>query len=335
MKKIDIVNAINQLKNVSRFGSGDLAGLDSYLIFKDGFISAFATSIAVSVAIDVDFEVAVSADEFSKFIGKIKADEFEIKQKDNEILISYGKTKAGFQTADVMGDIPELSIGKVTKWMKVPDDFREALRLCQFSIMDNVMAGVFACACVMPDGIFSSDNVRLTERKFEKKAVKDFSFFIPKKLVGPVIDFKCEKIGLVDGWVHIKGNDGSFMSLQGVVGECPEYDDAFNVDGVEIVMPPSLLDALDLVYSVSEKGNNDQLVSVHIENDEIICRIDGAKAWAEEKVKCEYSDIPLDFATSSIFLKDILPVCRQFIVGENAILINGENFKHVMAMVQK
>lgn len=333
MKKTDMVNAINQLKNVSRFGSGDLAGLDSYLIFKDGFISAFATSIAVSVAIDVNFEVAVSADEFSKFIGKIKADEFEIKQKDNEILISYGKTKAGFQIADVMGDIPELSIGKVTKWMKVPDDFREALRLCQFSIIDNVMAGALSCAYVIPEGVVSSDNVRLTERKFEKKAVKDFSFFIPKKLVGPVIDFKCEKIGLVDGWVHIKAEDGSFMSLQVFSGEYPEYNEMFDIEGVEITMPETLSNALDLVASVGSKGENDQLVKIVINNNEIACRVEGIKAWAEEKVQCDYDGYEIVFATSPEFLRDVLSVCRKFIVGENAILIKGDNFRHIMAMV--
>jgi DNA polymerase III sliding clamp (beta) subunit (PCNA family) len=334
MKRETLVQAVDSIKNISRFKTENLDGLDSYFVFRGGYLSSFSANLSVNVPLDVGFDAIVSSEEFFKFVKKCSGDEISIQLVAGEVIVESGKTKAGFKIADMADKIPESTIDEVKTWMKVPDDFSEALKFCYFSIIDDESQGVINCAYVRPDSVVSTDSIRLTERMFEKKAAKDFSFFIPKRLVVSIADSGCQKIGMVEGMIHIKTENGSIISLNKMMGEYPvDYSKLFDVKGVEIEMPETMIDAINHVATIDSGLTDIQLMDVTIQKKEIVCRVNGEKAWAEEKISYDYKGKTIQFTTSPSFLKDILPKCRKITVGNGVILIKGDNFTHIMSMV--
>ena len=334
MKKDALVQVVDRIKNIARFKIENLDGLDSYFVFRGGYLSSFSANLSVNVPLDVGFDAIVSSEEFFKFVKKCSGDEISMQLVDGEVIVESGKTKAGFKTASLFDKIPESTIDDVKTWMKVPDDFADALRFCYFSIIDDESLGVINCAYVKPDCVVSTDNIRITEMMFAKKAAKDFSFFIPKKLVIPIVDSGCQKIGIVEGMVHIKTENGSIISMNKMIGEYPEdYRKLFAVEGGEMEMPGTMIEAINHVSTIDSGLSDIQLMDVTIQKGEIVCRVSGEKAWAEEKIVYTYKGKPIKFTTSPVFMKDILPKCRKFTVGDGVIFIKGDNFSHIMSVV--
>lgn len=334
MKKSEIIQAIDNVKTVVSINSKDVTDIDSYLFFINGRLGAFNSGVAISLAFDVGFDAAVPAVEFMNFIKKIPYDEFDLELGNNEITVNIKNINAGFRTVDIISEIPELGVDKVEKWIKVPVEFNEALQFCYFSIDDDISSGVIACAYVYPGGIVGTDNLRMTEYFFRRRAVSEFSFYIPKKTVKSISSFECQSVGFSEGWTHIETKNGAVISVRKVDGDYPEYSSIFDVEKIgELLLPQNISDVMErasVIDSEAVKGMKEVMISAN--KGEIVCRSEGVKGWVEEKLSCEYDGDDISFSTNPDFFTEIVKFSHNIIIGNGRILVKGQNFRHVAAL---
>ena len=71
---------------------------------------------------------AIKAKTLYEFLARVKDEEIEIEQEENEVLIKTGRSKAGLRFEYEIR-LPFEEVGEIGKWKKLPEDFVDALRL--------------------------------------------------------------------------------------------------------------------------------------------------------------------------------------------------------------
>jgi hypothetical protein len=223
-------------------GRNEIIEQSTHYIFNKDHVFSYNDMITIVHPFDSGIIGTVPAEEFYKLLQKFSDDILEIIQDENEISIKGKNIKAGIKLENEIR-IDSIETDKIKRWLSLPDNFDEALKLCLFSASKNMVKPEFSCIYINEDIMVSCDNFRASRVILNKKILH--SLLIPALIVKELVDHNPIKYQIENNWLHFKNKEESIFSIRMFGGEYPDISDLFAVEGNEIILPSSLIDSLD------------------------------------------------------------------------------------------
>lgn len=300
--------------------------------FMDGRVVTYNDEISISHPVEgLEIMGAIPAQELYQLLGKTKKEDLEVQITDSEIRISSGREKAGFTLTQEIR-LPLESMKIPDKWKKIPANLLEAIKFCAFCCSRDMSRPVLTCVHVRKDGaIEASDGFRLTQYQMEKLPIK--TFLLPATSSQHLQSLDVNEIAEGDGWVHFRTASGTIFSCRILADNYPDTSMLLEVTGQKIKLPKNLGDILDRA-SIFAKGEFflDTKAEITLGKNRMSVRTAGTTSWFEAETNVRYDGDSLSFTINPQFLKEVCEKELSCIVGENRILFEGENWKHVIAL---
>jgi DNA polymerase III sliding clamp (beta) subunit (PCNA family) len=304
--------------------------------FMSDRVVTYNDEISISHPVEgLDIEGAIKAEELYKLLSKLKGDELKLKKTAKEITITSDKTTAGITLQSEI-KLPLEEIGELGKWKILPEGFVDKLTFCLFSCSRDMGRPVLTCIHVNKAGyIESCDNLRLTHSLQGEEMPVD-TFLIPQSSAQQLVKYGVNKIAEGKGWVHFKTEEGTIFSCRIFQDNFPDTSKILEVEGKEITLPHSMDNIIDRASIFSKREYAlDEEVEVIIEDGQMTVWAQSDTGWIKEETKVRYRGDKISFSINPKFLKEILPIIRKGVLGENKIKFVGDNWQHVISLNSK
>ena len=338
--KISKKELLEKLSSVKPgLASQELVEQSVCFVFQDGNVITFNDELAVSTELDIGFSGAVRANEFFGIIQKCKHDEITIEEKDGQILLNNRNMKSGIKfESDIR--LPIDDITKPKKWSKLPEDFKDKIRLCLYSVSTDYSTPILTCLHINENIIESCDNLKITRCTFSKVS-KDKPYFpndilLPNRPVRELLKYKLLKYSISGAWIHFQCEEDALIS-------CRLYDDdeeyghdmitkLLRVKGKEIEFPKSIVEMIDRakLFSKDELGI-DEFINVEVTKNTLQISGSGEYGWIKEKTRIKFDD-ELSFRIQPDLLCGLLKQNANCLIGKSSIKISGTGFKHIICL---
>ena len=314
------------ISNASNIGN-DTSEL---IIFNNETITGFNEEIAVNYPFKTGIECAVRLTELYKLLQKVKDDSIALIIENNELILEAKNIDAGFP---LIKDYTVPDIGnEVDNWETLPTGFIDGIQFCSFSVSTDISDGILVALEIKDNHIRTTDNYRLTDYYMGSKI--KFPFLLHQKFIKSITAHNPIKVSQDESWIHFCDEKDGILSVRKLAESYPEIDEFFNIEKIEdITFSPKLEDILGRVRILALDENNNENAIVTINNDEIICECQGEYGWIVEAIKNETKHKikkELKFIAGIQHLLQILDKTKTAIIGENRLLFEHENFKHVI-----
>lgn len=302
-------------------------------VFDEGYAFTYNDEIAIRHPIEGELQGAVQAKPFYSLLEKLKDETVVISVGGGELNVKSKKATGGIKMeAEISLPVGEIALPK--KWLKLPEDFIDALGFCIFSASRDMTKPYLTCLHVQDDFIESSDNIRLTRRTMKGKVAR--SFLIPAAAAKELIQYTPTKYATKKGWAHFKMENGTIFSCRVIDADYPDTAPHLEVEGSRIKFPTAMTELLDRAGVFSEtEFNQDEYVTITLdgESGSLILRGDGPSGWYEEKARVRYKYDTKKFMVNPSLLRDMLSHLNEVVIGERALLFDGDNFSHIVCLV--
>jgi len=309
----------------------------SFAFMKDKVVT-YNDEISISHPISgLNITGALKAEELYQLISKTKKDEIEIIQKDNQIILQSGRSKAGLilQT-DIK--LPLEEIGEIEKWKTLPENFSKAVKFVSIAAGTDMSKPVLTCIHIDKSGyVEASDGFRIV--KYENIKIPVNTFLIPASSARELIKLNPTKIaeGQEGGWIHFQTNEGTIISCRVFEDKFPDTSELFKVEGVSLTMPAIVSEIIDRAIVFSKRDHSfDERVSIVIQNNKIkISAKSETGSWFEEDANMRFKDEKISFAITPYLLQDILKETYSFVINENMMKFEGTDWLYVTTLCEK
>ena len=335
MKTKDLAATIDKVKPA--IADGKLIQYAGQLIFDGEKLIAYGDEITISVPLKTDFEARVRFEEFSELIKKIKTEEVKAKIDSGKLLITAGKLKAAFNLIEFDKEaLPNFELDKIEEWIEVPDDFASALGFCIFTAAEQAANAALTCLNVEGGRILSADNFRVTEKILSVPLKLAEPLLIPRKIASYLSKFSLKELASTDSCAHYSDGTGAIFTHRLISDGYPteEVDKAMDIEGLELIMPEGLSNALETVGIAAVK-DVDGVREAHIVIDKNKFKVTGVGPYVniEDVVKGEYKGEALNLTVSPDHMKQILSYSNKAIIGDKVILFPGEGFRSIVCLL--
>lgn len=295
-------------------------------------VTTFNDDISISHPIvGLELTGAVKAEEFYQLLSKIPQEEIEIELKENEIIISAGKAKAGLILQDKIS-LPLDEVGAIGDWKPLPEKFIDAIQFILPAAFTDMSKPSLTCLHIRKDGICeASDNLRITQFTIDEMPIN--SFLIPAKIAKELIKYPVKEIAEGSGWKHFRTGEGTIFSCRIFEEIYPDIDEMgiMNVVGQEIVFPKGFSDILGRAAIFSkEEYTLDKEVSITIADKKIEVKSKSDFGWFEESMNIRYTGAPISILIHPIFLSEMLSKIQACIISDKAMKFIGGEWAHVV-----
>lgn len=286
-------------------------------IFQDKKIYGYNDKACIFFPYDIGFNFSVPAKEFYDIFFKVKDKEVDIQNLEDKIQIKIGGTKASINCKKKEVDFSFLQ--QEIKWISLPINFIEGLRLCSGSIFKD--GNKFPLNMLkIGDSIIGSDNLRISRFKLSEFCDEFLcSSFEQLIKLNPV------KYFIDNSWAYfLLEGEGIFCSRR-IKGEYPEVNHCFDFEGIQMEFPKGLKQMLEesLIFAEGEKEYEKKVV-IEIENGVLKCfgENDIGKIGSSIRVR---SDRKIKFSINPIFLLRILEKTNSLFLGKDRVLFKTED----------
>ena len=195
-------------------------------IFDKNIIYTNNNEIAIIQNFETGIKGAVFAKKFYELISKLKEDKLSLKEKDNEVFIKCGKTRAGVK---IKKEIPPFPIKTDNiKFEKLPNNFLEGLKLCSFSVSKDLNKFPLNYLYIKENEIIGCDNFRLTHFVMNRKVNKNFLF--PLNCIDSLSLYNPIKY-CIDNQIYFADKNNTIFVISNVEGNFPETKQLLKVEG--------------------------------------------------------------------------------------------------------
>ena len=313
----------------------DIIEQSTKFVFMDGKIVTFNDEISIQAKLEeLDFIGAVDSDQLYKLVTRLKANEVEITQAENELVFKAGRVKAGI-VIDAAINLPLEEIDKNKEnWQKLPKNFVEGLKFVVGSCSSDMSSQIITCVNFSGNSVIGTDRYRIS--KFEYKKDLPFETLIPAKTIKNLITFKPT---LVDkgqgGWIHFKNEEGLLFSCRILSEKFPNCDHIFVMGKTKkIKLPDSLSEILERVAVFADGITQlDERVDISFKKNKMIIESTSDSGWIKETEKVDYKDEEICFSISPYAFKDIVKNNSNMEIGKDKIMFAENNWKYVAALV--
>jgi hypothetical protein len=311
------------------------------IIFLGKEILSFNDKLSVCVYLEdlpEDFELSVNAEVLFKALKSVKDEEVVLSTDGLNLVIQSDSTEIGlplnlnFDT--VIGMIESLDING--KFIDLPKDFIEGLKLCKFAVSDNYNHPRGLFQIYIGQSICASDAFRASMYAFEEEFPHEF--LIPKGSIDSIIMFEPTSISFQEGWVHFQNNEEAYMScrISGDPKTFPKIERFFNEKTpYTLTFPPELKTTIEDVMGVyDETSDASKIVTVQVMEDKIRCIVDKNTVKITKIIPFENKSI-FSFKISAVFLIELLGLTTTLTLSNTKALFKNENFQHVILLAQE
>jgi len=329
--KINVKNLIDALAKVKPgLSNKEIVEQSTHFIFDNDKVWTYNDRITVMQHFDSGLTGAVKADSFYKLLGKIPDEEISMSTEDGKVTFSGKKIKANIKIdPDVkIQPIPVPGINS-KQWEELPENFDDAIAFSAFSASRNMIRPELTCLLIENGFCIGCDTFRGTKYKLASKMEQ--TFLLPADAALHLSKYNPYKV-IADnenGWLHFINKEKTTFSCRTYNEEYPEQIwKFFEVDGEEIILPEDFIEAVGRAeVLLTADFDLDRIVTLIIENNEIICSSQGDYGDFEERADIEYDGDKLDIKVHPILLSEILKHITKVIIGERLLFV-GENFQH-------
>jgi DNA polymerase III sliding clamp (beta) subunit (PCNA family) len=308
----------------------ELIAQSSSFAFSDNRVFTYNDEVAVSHPISIALEGAVSAKEFYALVNKVKTEELSLEIKNDELLLTGSKAKAGLCIEHELL-LPLEQLGMPDKWLELPETFCKAIQFCLFSASKNETQAVLTCIHVIGQYVESCDNFRITS--FDMGAGSEQSFpeelLIPALAAKDIADSNPVEYAVTEGWLHFRNEKDVTFSCRYFDDAYPDYSPFLECEGSELTFPATLPEILD---RASIMGDGER-VTIVLDKNELIVATEKDVGWFEESVDVKYTGAPVEFDIQPEFMKSILKFKGTAVIGETALKFENEQFIHVVKIL--
>jgi len=338
MKKEAEIDRENLLVMLKKLKPGlavhDVVEQATSFIFKDGFVWSFNEEIAVSHPLPsgMELEGAIPAESLLKLLAKGREKTVQLIATDGELYIVCGKSRAGILFEDVKLPVEKIPLPEPDAWSTLPKDFADKFHLASLSARRSISASVLSCVYLTNEKVFGCDNFQLTISTFSKPLGKIKPVLLNREMVPSIISFLPDAIAQVGNWTHFI-KDNVVLSCRATEGVFPDVVPLLDVKGPTVKLPIKLSELLDRagVFSSSSAGGNKVLVSL-AKTGLLLVSSRNEYGWFKESIETATKQIEFQLSIDPEILGASLKLDQTFIVGTNAMLINGKGFQHVISL---
>lgn len=302
----------------------------SSIIFKKGYAFSYNDEVAVSHPIKTDLVGAVPGKELYQLISKVSSEEVELTIKDNELFVKGSRAKAGLRLeAEIHLPLDEL--GSPDKWIELPENFCEAVSFCIPTCCKDLTFPALVCVHITSEYAESCDNYRVTRCEFVE-ASKAFKkpILVPASNLKAILDTNPVEFASTDGWVHFKNEEGVIISSRTYQDEFPDVEGFLQVKGKKTSLPKNLNSVLDRANVISDG----ERITIEVEDSVLTVKAQGKAGWFEEKMKTK-EGVNFEFDITPEFLKSVLKLDAEMIVGKTMLAFKGEGFIHSVLLLSQ
>lgn len=330
VKRKELLELLSKLKpGLSTKGIIEQMG---HFIFLDERIFSYNDRICLSVEFKSDFEFSVSADLLYGLLSRIEDEVVEVSCRDSILKIEGKIVSSELATSSeqqVFEVIDSMELSKERDWRTVPSGFVEGIQSCLFSAskdVSNVLSGI----SVTNEAIVSSDDMRITEFKFEGMS----PFILPLSSALELVGYDFDQYFLEKVWVFFRNKQtGIFFCCRLLEGEFPDISGHFEFEGQEINLPEKFSLKIETVSICAEgEFNIDKKIDIEIGGNKVRCRGEREEGWVECNLDVEYEGDAIKFGINPLFLLDILKRTDKMKIGVDRGLFQAENFRHLIAL---
>ncbi|MDD5053490.1 MAG: hypothetical protein PHO27_12215 [Sulfuricurvum sp.] len=308
----------------------------THFIFTGDRVLTFNDRICVSYPVRTDFTCSVAAEEFFKIANNIPDDDINIEVNDGILRIEGLKVRAvlAANSGDViLSFVQSLNLDEVPKRAKkLPEDFKEAIKLCVFSASTNMSIPALTCLYLHDDYIASTDNLRISEYKM--KSSLGCSVLLPALSAVELIKFDVAEFALSEEktWIYFFTKEGAIFCSRLVDAEFPDY--VSFLEGIskdEIVLPENIDNLVKTASILTEEGGDNQEIEVQINKGKLKCKGQNKLGWIECESRIQ-ARLSITFVIVASFFLDILNHTHTMFFDQNKALFKSNEFRHVIAL---
>lgn len=303
----------------------------THFIFTPSFVQTYNDQISIQHPFDGDIQGAIKAEEFYALINKMPSGDLDIEQKEGEIRIKIGKTKAKIKIIEEH-QVPIDGFAKIGAWHPLPDDFTEAIKFALFSVGKDLSRQDLTNLKVMKSLVLSSDRFRITKKEMAKP-IKT-SFLLPGFAAETLIHYSPTKYQQTkDGWLHFTNAEKVMFICRTMPDiDYPNLDPLFaDIQGPRIKFPATLEESIARCEVIAKAEIlQDTFVTITMGKNKLFCKGQGAIGEVEDEHRLMYKGEEITFQINPQFLKEILPKLQTVTVGDKALLFSGPDFKHAI-----
>lgn len=341
MKKEEILFAIEQLRPA--FDNSGIYNYAGNIIFDGQYLLIYADKYFIRVPFKSDIRAAVSGSVFYKFIQSLNNnDDINLFLEEKKIIIkSQDRTtlKVEFinMIDDIEKDIPNVDLQNI-RWRSLPEDFILAISFCEGSLSADKL-GPLQNICLLKDQVIGSNNIKASRYKINLDGIikNDDFLLIPKDVVSYLIEYEVRKIFISEGSVFYKNSKDIIFAHQIFVDNYPKFDDCFELQGLEVILPIELGEVLKRASVLGESnellGRLNNVVEVSIFRNKILVKGSGSVGKMEESIFLNYQGGLIKFKILPDYLAKILLKMQKVIIGEKALLFKDLKCEHIICLL--
>jgi len=139
--------------------------------------------------------------------------------------------------------------------------------------------------------------------------------------------------GVTKEWIHFK-NKSLIFSCRRQIGEFPDLEHAFRIEGEKANLPKGAVDSAKLssIFSGDDELNDRVKVSLFKEKGEMSISSQGQKGWSSSAVDLVYEGGNAEFLIDPANLIRIIETHNECVVGEHMLWVEGENWQYATCL---
>lgn len=341
MRKEEILFAIEQLKPA--FDNSGVYNYAGNIIFDKNYLLIYADKYFIRVPFENNVYAAVSGVVFYRFIQSLNDNtDIDLTLEEGKIVIkpqNKSTLKAEFINVinDIKENIPNINTQNI-RWMSLPDDFLSALSFCEDSLSSDKI-GPLQNVCLLKDQMIGSNNIKASRYKIDlERIIKNNDFLlIPKDIVSYLISYEVKKIFVSENSVFYKNEKEIIFMHQIYMADYPKFNDCFNLQGPEIILPIELGEVLKRASVLGESnellGRLNNVVEISIFRNKILVKGEGSIGKMEESIPLVYKDDLIKFKILPDYLAEILLKMQKVIIAEKALLFKDLKCEHIICLL--
>lgn len=317
---------LKQLQAVSPgLAKKEVVEQSSSFIFRGGVIQTFNDEIACTVDSPLEIEGAVPAKSFLELLRKLPEDEIDIDVVEGELVVKGKKRRSGFRMEkEILLPVEGVEVPK--KWKPLPDDFLEALSIVWPSAGADESQFILTCVHIQPGCIEACDNFQLIRYPIDT-GMKE-SVLIRRESVRHISGLGMTEFAETDNWLHFRDPSGLVLSCRRYMEEYLNMDGVFKGEGVTMVLPKGLADAVEKAEIFSSEVVDGGVV-VELREGRLKLGGRGPSGWYAEVKKVSYDGDPIGFVIAPRLLKEIVSRTNECQVAEGRLYVDGGKFSCV------
>jgi len=294
-------------------------------------VVTYNDEISISHPIEgMEINGAIKADKLYAFLGKIKKEQINVVVEGNELLLSVGKSKAGFALQEEIKLPLDEEVKEHGKWYPLPKDFLRFMEFTVPSCSRDSSKPIITCVHVNKNGyVEASDDYRITRCELnEEMPVK--TFLIPSSSVMTMIRLKPTKIAEGTGWIHFRTPAGTIMSARLFKDKYPSTDVMREIKGKVVILPEVMDKALEKADIFAKRDHLlDEIIDITIKDNLLTIRAESDSEWFEERLPLKYEGDSINFLITPYLLKGILTETKSCRVSKQKLRFEGEGWVYV------